>query len=203
MVEAHRPPTGTQPFVHTSADVEDGVDIGEGTHVWARTHVRHGARIGRDCTIGENVLVDVDVHVGDRCKVQSGALLYHGAEIEDEVFIGPAACLTNDRFPRAATPDGALKTLDDWTVSGVRLEKGCAIGAHAVVVAGVTVHRWAMVGAGAVVTRDVPAHALVVGNPSRRIGWVCRCGNRLDDDLRCSCGRAHRQDGDGLREVSA
>jgi len=205
MATPHVPPAGgpdtAAAFLHPSADVEPDVSIGVGTRIWARTHVRRGAIIGSDCNIGEGVLVDLDVRVGDRCKIQSNALLYLGAEIEDEVFVGPAACLTNDRFPRAATPDGALKNVEDWTVSGVRLEEGCSVGAHAVVVGGVTVHSWAMVGAGAVVTRDVPPHALVVGNPARPAGWVCRCGARLDDALRCRCGRSYDTAGDGLREV--
>jgi UDP-2-acetamido-3-amino-2,3-dideoxy-glucuronate N-acetyltransferase len=185
-------------FVHATAEVEDGAVLGDGTRIWAHAHIRRGAHVGSDCTIGEQVFVDLDVHIGDRCKVQNGGLVYRGSVVEDEVFIGPAACLTNDRRPRAATPDGGLKTDDDWTVTGVHVARGASIGAHAVVVGGVRIGCYAMVGAGAVVTRNVPDHALVFGNPARAAGWVCRCGERLAD-LRCpTCARRYAQSEAGL-----
>ena len=117
--------------------------------------------------------------IGDRVKIQNGALVYHGVTVEDGVFIGPGAILTNDRHPRAITSTGDLARAADWTVSPIVLRHGASIGAGAVVVAGCDVGPFAMVGAGAVVTHDVPAHALVAGNPARVIGWVCACGQRL------------------------
>ncbi len=138
------------------------------------------------------MLIDLDVQVGSRCKIQNNALLYHGAVLGDEVFIGPGVCLTNDRYPRAAAPDGSLKADADWVVSGVSVERGAAIGAHAVVVGGVRIGAWSMVGSGAVATRDVPAHAVVAGNPARRIEWACRCGHPLDAAFICAtCGAKH------------
>ena len=119
------------------------------------------------------------VTLGDRVKVQNRALIYHGVTVEDGVFIGPGAILTNDRRPRSLNADGGLARAADWTVSPIRIAVGASIGAGAVVVAGRDVGPYAMVGAGAVVTHDVPAHALVVGNPARQIGWVCVCGERL------------------------
>ena len=188
-------------MLHPEAEIEDGVEIGTGTRVWARSHIRSGARIGRDCVVGECVFVDVGVRLGDRCKVQNNALIYHGTEAEDEVFIGPAACLTNDRHPRAATPEGRLRGAEDWRLDGIRLRHGSSIGAGAVVVAGVNVGRYALVAAGAVVTRDVLDHALVAGCPAHRIGWACACGLTMSADLRCQgCGRAYAERQTGLVE---
>lgn len=168
--------------VHPTADLEPEVGVGPGTSIWHRAQVRRGARIGAECVIGRDAFIDEGVVLGDRVKVQNAALVYHGVTVEDGVFIGPNAILTNDRFPRAITPTGALARADDWEVSPIRLRTGCSIGAGAVVVAGCNVGRFATVGAGAVVTRDVPDHALVAGNPARRIGWVCACGRRLVGD---------------------
>ena len=167
--------------VHASADLEPDVVVGPRTSIWHRAQIRVGARIGADCVIGRDAFVDEGVTIGDRVKIQNLALVYHGVTVEDGVFIGPNAILTNDRFPRSITATGELARGDDWVVSPILLRTGCSIGAGAVVVAGTTVGRFATVGAGAVVTRDVPDHALVVGNPARRIGWVCACGQRLLD----------------------
>ena len=208
--------------VHASADLEPGVTVGPGTSIWHRAQVRTGARIGSECIIGRDAFVDEGVTLGNRVKIQNGALVYHGVEVEDGVFIGPGAILTNDRYPRAITSTGDLARADDWEVSPIALRYGCSIGAGAVVVAGVEVGRFATVGAGAVVTRSVPNHALVVGSPAHRIGWVCACGARLVDangdpvqaepgryaahtDLRCeSCGRryAYIPDVESLEERS-
>lgn len=167
--------------VHPTADLEDDVTVGPRTSIWHRAQVRRGATIGAECVIGRDAFVDEGVVLGDRVKIQNGALVYHGVTVEAGVFIGPGAILTNDRFPRAITATGDLARADDWTVSPITLRFGSSVGAGAVVVAGVDVGRFATVGAGAVVTRPVPDHALVVGNPARRIGWVCACGQRLID----------------------
>jgi len=167
--------------IHPSADLEPNVDVGPGTTIWHRAQVRTGARIGAQCIVGRDVFVDEGVVLGDRVKVQNAALLYHGVTVEDAVFIGPGVIVTNDRFPRAITSSGDVARAEDWEVSPVTLRYGSSIGAAAVVVAGTDVGRFATVGAGAVVTRDVPGHALVAGNPARRLGWVCACGHRLQD----------------------
>lgn len=167
--------------VHPSADLEADVTVGAGTSIWHRAQVRVGARIGRDCVIGRDVFIDEGVTIGDRVKVQNAALVYHGVTVGSGVFIGPGAILTNDRHPRAVTATGDLARAVDWEVSPINLADGASIGAGAVVVAGCDVGSFGMVGAGAVVTRDVPAHALVAGSPARVIGWVCACGQRLQD----------------------
>ena len=163
-------------YVEPTAHVEEGVEIGAGTRIWALTQVRRGARIGEGCTIVSRVTFDLDVVIGDRCKVQNEALIYRGVRLGNGVFIGPGAVLTNDRLPRAVAPDGTLKHDHDWVVSPIDVGDGASIGANATIVAGVTIGPWAMVGAGAVVTRDVPPHALVLGVPARQNGWVCFCG---------------------------
>jgi UDP-2-acetamido-3-amino-2,3-dideoxy-glucuronate N-acetyltransferase len=168
--------------IHPTADLEADVAVGPRSSVWHRAQIRIGARIGADCVIGRDAFIDEGVTLGDRVKVQNLALVYHGVTVEDGVFIGPNAILTNDRYPRAITADGALARADDWTVSPITLRHGCSIGAGAVVVAGTDVGRFATVGAGSVVTRSVPDHALVAGSPARRIGWVCGCGQRLVDE---------------------
>ncbi len=165
--------------VHASAELEADVSVGPRTSVWNRAVLRKGATLGAECIIGRDAFIDEGVQLGDRVKVQNGALVYHGVTVGNGVFIGPGAILTNDRYPRAVTATGELARGDDWTVSPIELHDGCSIGAGAVVVAGTSIGRFATVGAGAVVTRDVPDHALVAGNPARRLGWVCACGARL------------------------
>lgn len=168
--------------VEPSADVDPRASLGPGTRVWHLAQVREDAQVGRDCTLGRGAYVGPGVRLGDRCKVQNHALVYEPAVLEDGVFVGPAAVLTNDLFPRAVTPDGDLKTADDWDAVGVTLREGASVGARAVCVAPVTVGRWAMVAAGAVVAADVPDHALVVGVPARQVGWVGHAGVRLVAD---------------------
>jgi acetyltransferase-like isoleucine patch superfamily enzyme len=167
--------------IHGSADIEPDVAVGPRTSIWHRAQVRTGARIGADCVIGRDAFIDEGVTLGDRVKVQNLALVYHGVTVEDGVFIGPNAILTNDRHPRAIALSGQLARADDWTVAPIVLRHGASVGAGAVVVAGTNVGRFATIGAGGVVTRDVPDHALVAGSPARVIGWVCACGARLHD----------------------
>ena len=166
-------------FIHPTADVSPDAKIGDGTRIWNGVHVREGAIIGSDCIIAKDVYVDKDVVIGDRVKVQNGASLYRGLTVEDGVFIGPHAVFTNDRYPRAITPDGRPLTDDDWQPEPTLVRHGASIGAASVIISGVTVGRWAMVGAGSVVTQDVPEQALVMGNPARVAGYVCECGTPL------------------------
>ena len=200
--------TLTQPaFVADSADVDPRAVVGEGTRVWDLAQLREDVRVGRDCVIGRGAYLGPGVVVGDRCKIQNSALVYEPAVLEDGVFVGPAVVFTNDSFPRAVTPDGRLKTTDDWTAVGVTLRTGASVGARAVCIAPVEIGRWAMVGAGSTVTRDVPDFALVVGSPARRIRWVGHAGVPLvEGDVagtwRCPVtGRGYRQDGEQLREA--
>ena len=166
-------------MIHPSADVSSGAMIGRGTRIWHRTQICSGARIGDDCVVGSGVYIDRDVSVGSRVKIQTGAQLYHGAVVEDGVFIGPLVCLTNDKHPRAITPDGRPQTDADWEVGRTYVCYGASLGAGSILLAGVTVGRFAMVAAGAVVADSVPDHGLVAGVPSRLVGYACACGYRL------------------------
>lgn len=166
--------------IDPTASVHDRARVGRDTAVWHLAQVREDARIGEQCVIGRGVYVGAGVEIGHRVKIQNYALVYEPARVEDGVFIGPAAVFTNDRHPRAISPDGAAKSAADWTPVGVTVRHGASIGARAVCVAPVTVGRWAMVAAGAVVIRDVPDYALVVGSPARRVGWVGRAGVPLE-----------------------
>ncbi len=172
-------PRPTSARIHPTADVAESAVIGERTQIWHEAQVRERATIGAECNVGKGVYIDFDVVVGDRCKLQNGALLYHGVTLESGVFVGPGVIFTNDRVPRAINPDGSLKGNEDWTVGLTRVREGASIGAGAVVISGVTIGRFAMVGAGSVVTHDVDDHQLVFGNPARVHGWVTKRGERV------------------------
>ena len=167
--------------VMDSADVAETAVIGDGSSVWHLAQVREDARLGENCVIGRGAYVGTGVTMGDNCKLQNYALVYEPAELEDGVFVGPAAVFTNDHYPRSISPDGSLKRGDDWEAVGVTCRTGASIGARAVCIAPVTIGRWAMVAAGSVVTKDVPDFALVAGVPARRIRWVGRAGVPLED----------------------
>ena len=179
------PGIGVQP----TADVDERAELGAGTQVWHLAQIRENARIGRGCIIGRGAYVGPGVVLGDHVKLQNYALVYEPARLEDAVFIGPSAVLTNDVYPRSVGVTGQLKRPADWDAKGVVVREGASVGARAVILAGVDIGRWALVAAGAVVTRDVPDFGLVAGMPARRIGWVGRAGVTLapegDSQWRC------------------
>jgi acetyltransferase-like isoleucine patch superfamily enzyme len=172
-------------FVHPDALCESE-EIGARTRVWAFAHIMVGAVIGSDCNICDHAFVESGARIGDRVTVKNNVLVWDKVTVEDEVFLGPNAVFTNDLTPRVAfkkKPDELIPTL---------VRRGASIGANSTIVCGVTIGAQAMVGAGSVITRDVAAHALVLGNPARRIAWVCQCGNTLDRDLQCgACTRRY------------
>ncbi|MGH9125957.1 MAG: acyltransferase [Acidimicrobiales bacterium] len=182
-------------MIHPTADIAAGVSIGPGTKIWHYVQVREGARIGSSCILGRAVYVDAAVVIGDNCKLQNGVAVYGPSVLEDGVFLGPRVVVTNDRIPRAVTPDGVLKDASEWTATGAVIRQGAAVGAACVLLPGVTIGRWAMVGAGSVVSRPVPDYGLAVGNPARLVGHVCPCGVRLQrqgptESAHCTaCGR--------------
>ncbi|SCI74875.1 Serine acetyltransferase [uncultured Clostridium sp.] len=182
-------------FVHPSAFVDAGATLGEGTKVWHFCHIQSGAVIGAGCSLGQNVNIANHVRIGEGCKIQNNVSVYEGVELEDYVFCGPSCVFTNDLTPRAKYPKGRKGYLHTL------VKEGASIGANATIVCGHTIGRWALIGAGAVVAQDVPDHALMLGVPARRRGWVCECGQILGADLHCQkCGRSYRETAEGLKE---
>lgn len=170
----------SSPSIHSSADVAENAAIAPSAKIWHYAQVREGSIVGDNCIVGRGAYIGTGVSLGIGCKVQNYALVYEPAVLEDGVFIGPAAVLTNDEFPRAINPDGSPKSAADWKPVGVHIKRGASIGANATCIAPVTVGEWALVGSGSVVTTDVPNFALVVGNPARRIRWVGKAGVPLE-----------------------
>jgi UDP-2-acetamido-3-amino-2,3-dideoxy-glucuronate N-acetyltransferase len=163
---------------HASAEVADGATIGKGTRLWQHCIVLAGARIGCDCKLAHNVFVEGKAVIGDRVVIKDNVCIYDGVEIGDDVFIGPSAVFTNVRTPRAFV---SRKGEFERTVVG----RGATIGANATILCGHAIGDYAMIGAGAVMTADVEPHALMAGNPARRIGWVSKSGEVLGADLVC------------------
>lgn len=181
-------------FVHESSYIDEPVIIGKGTKIWHFCHIMKNAEIGENCSLGQNVNVAGHVKIGNNVRIQNNVSIYEGVELEDYVFCGPSIVFTNDLTPRSRYPKGTAgykKTL---------VKKEASIGANATIVCGHTIGAYAMVAAGAVVTKDVPDYSLVAGNPARQIGWVCRCGSRLEGtELICSCcGRTYQLKDTGL-----
>lgn len=169
------------PRIHPTAIVEEGVEVGDGTSVWDSVHLRRGARVGRECIVGEKSYVAYDVRIGDRVKINAFVYVCAAVTIEDGVMISAGTIFTNDRFPRAATPD--LKALrpsepDEHTLPTL-VREGATIGAGCVVGNDLTIGRFAMIGMGSVVTKSVPDFHLALGHPAASVGCVCRCGQPL------------------------
>ena len=188
--------------IHESAYVDDPCVIGAGTSIWHFTHVSAGAKIGRHCVLGQNVFVAPDVELGDNVKVQNNVSIYTGVSLEDDVFCGPSLVFTNVVNPRSE-----IVRKHEFRPTVVR--RGATLGANATVVCGIEIGRYAFVAAGAVVTKDVAPYALMAGVPARRIGWMCRCGERLPGEaaeggaVTCDmCGNAYVIEGDRVTPVA-
>lgn len=179
--------------VHESSYVDEPCHIGKGTTIWHFCHVMKGAHIGDNCNIGQNVVISPDVIVGHGVKIQNNVSLYTGVEIEEDAFLGPSCVFTNVINPRSH-----VSRKHEYKKTLVR--KGASIGANATIVCGVTIGEYALIGAGSVVTKDVPAHALMVGNPAKAKGFVCTCGEILEESLQCHCGKEYVPQGESISE---
>jgi len=161
-------------FLHESSYVDEGCSIGKGSKIWHYSHILKGSKIGKNVSIGQNVVVGPNGLVGDNVKIQNNVSVYEGVVLEDDVFCGPSCVFTNVVNPRSAIP---RKNEFKSTV----VQKGATLGANATIVCGNTIGRYAFIGAGSVVTGDVPDYALVFGNPAKCIGWMCECGEKLEE----------------------
>ncbi|MEZ6130324.1 MAG: acyltransferase [Planctomycetaceae bacterium] len=201
--------------IHPTAIVEAGVTLGKNTSIWDTAHVRHGASLGDECIVGGKSLIAYDVQIGNRVKINSNVYICNGVTIEDGVMVSAGTIFTNDRFPRATTPD--LQTLrgsepDEHTLETL-VREGATIGAGCLIGCDLTIGRFAMVGMGSIVTRSVPDFHLVIGSPAKSVGVVCRCGqpvhrfSEADEvsgpiPVTCECGLAYEVDRQQVKELS-
>jgi acetyltransferase-like isoleucine patch superfamily enzyme len=182
-------------FVHPQAIVETA-DIGSGTRVWAFSHVMENVRLGANCNIGEHCYLESGVVVGDDVVIKNGVALWEGVSIEDRAFLGPNCVFTNGLYPRSKVVTSRVQTV---------VREGASIGANATIICGVEIGRYSLIGAGSVVTYNVPDFGLVMGNPARLRGYVCRCGEKLNfstgGQAKCVCDLIFERQGLGIRVV--
>ena len=173
-------------YIHPTSIVDEDVEIGEDTKIWHFSHIQSGAKIGNNCSFGQNVNISNNVRIGNGVRVQNNVSLYEGVELEDYVFCGPSMVFTNDLTPRARYPkghEGYKKTI---------VRHDATLGANCTIVCGHEIGEYATIAAGAVVTKDVKPYALMAGIPARQIGWVCQCGQVLNESMTCpDCGKIY------------
>ena len=181
-------------FIHPTAIIDEDVSIENGVKIWHFSHILSGSMIGEKSNIGQNVVIGPDVTIGKSCKVQNNVSIYKGVTLEDGVFCGPSMVFTNVYNPRAE-----IRKMDQLRTTLVK--KGATIGANATIICGVVIGRYCLIGAGSVVIKNVQDHALIAGNPTRPIGWVCECGETLEDSLICAaCGKKYKKTAKGLEK---
>lgn len=201
--------------IHPTAIIEDRCSIGDGTSIWDHVHVRHDTRIGEQCIIGGKSTIAYEVIIGNRCKINSAVYICNGVTIEDGVMISAHVVFTNDRFPRAATPDlSELRSSEPDATTGKTLVCcGATIGAGAIIGTDLTIGRWSMIGMGSIVTKSIPDFHLAFGMPAKSVGAVCRCGQLLamfadssteDEIYSCrSCNRRYHRCGQNITEIAS
>jgi UDP-2-acetamido-3-amino-2,3-dideoxy-glucuronate N-acetyltransferase len=185
-------------FVHETAIVDSGCEIGESTRIWHFSHVIKGSEIGKGCSIGQNVVIGPNVTVGNKVKIQNNVSVYEGVTLEDGVFCGPSMVFTNVFNPRSYIPRKN-------EIRPTLVREGATLGANSTIVCGNTIGRFGFVGAGTVVIDDVPDYAMVVGNPGKIKGWMCKCGIKLKfkgNSAECkTCGQRYRKKGETVATV--
>ncbi len=184
-------------FVHDTAIVDDGVQIGTGSKIWHFTHVLGSCVLGDNVIVAQNVMIGPNVTVGNGCKIQNNVSLYKGVNLEEGVFCGPSCVFTNVKNPRAM-----IERKEEFLETPVG--KWATIGANATIICGVKIGAYAMIGAGAVVTKNVPAHAIMVGNPAKQMGWCSHSGEVLDDTFKCPReNRRYKVVNEELKEIKS
>lgn len=185
-------------FVHESSYIDKDSQIGDGTKIWHFSHIMSNCKIGKSCNIGQNVVISPKVELGDNVKIQNNVSVYTGVICKDDVFLGPSCVFTNVINPRSH-----VNRKDEYRQTIIH--NGASIGANATIICGHNIGEYALIGAGAVVTKDVPSYALVVGNPSKLIGWVCQCGEQLlfsGEKATChACGKEYEKNNESVKVV--
>lgn len=185
-------------YVHESSYLDDDVSIGQGSKIWHFCHIMSGSRIGENCNIGQNVVISPRVRIGNKVKIQNNVSVYTGVTCEDGVFLGPSCVFTNVVNPRSF-----IERKNEYRETIIR--EGASIGANVTIVCGNNIGKFALIGAGSVVTKDVPDYALIVGNPGKQIGYVCKCGNKIefnDDKSVCiSCGAKYTMNDNKVQSI--
>lgn len=168
-------------FVHESSYLDQGAKVGEGTKIWHFSHIMPNAIIGKNCSIGQNVNIGSKAIIGNGVKIQNNVSVYDDVILEDNVFCGPSCVFTNVINPRAF-----VERKSEYKET--RVKEGASIGANATIVCGVTLGKFSLIGAGSTVTKDVKDFSIVYGNPAVHRGWICKCGEKLKNNLQCECG---------------
>ncbi|WP_245570825.1 acyltransferase [Anaerovorax odorimutans] len=184
-------------YVHNSSYIDENVKIGEGTKIWHFCHVQKNTEIGTNCSIGQNVNIALNVKIGNNVKIQNNVSIYEGVELEDYVFCGPSSVFTNVKFPRSKYPQKGTEFYAKTLV-----KEGASLGANCTIVCGNTIGKHAFIAAGSVVVSDVPDYGFMIGVPAKRKGWICECGNKLDDEWKCNkCNKKYVESDGKLSEV--
>lgn len=166
-------------MIHKTAEVSSHAKLGSKITIWSFSQIREGAEIGDNCTIGRNVYIDHDVKISSNTKIQNNALIYYQSVIEKGVFIGPAACLINDKYPKSTNTKGKLKTTKDWQPGKIVISEGASIGAGAIILPDTVIGKFSLVGAGSVVTHSTPPYSKILGNPAKLVGYICKIGHSM------------------------
>lgn len=159
-------------YIDKTANVSSEAKIGNGTKIWINSQIRENTEIGENCIISKDTYIDTGVTIGNNCKIQNSVSVYQGVTIEDDIFVGPNACFTNDKVPRAFD--------EEWKITPTVVKKGSSIGANSTIVCGITLGEYCMVAAGSVVTKDVEPYSLVMGNPARHYSYIDKMGNKIE-----------------------
>ena len=178
-------------FKHAKALVHSGAQIGEGTRVWAFTNIQPGAVIGKECNICDGCFIENGVLIGDYVTIKNHVSVFSGVHIEDNVFVGANVAFINDRYPRSHREN-------EWVLEKTIIKKGATLGSNSTILCGISIGEYAVIGAGSVITKSVPAHIIMHGNPAKENGYACYCGRRLNEDLKCACGKKYISNDQGL-----